>query len=192
MNKLNQQISNKFKIFNKKLAFNIFKIAFILWIITTLLISGTILPWKIIIPNSNYELPIVARIVISVLSPIIIFSWFSILVWKNKVSIYKFANFIFITGVFATLFWIPTTSSTTETTSNGEISSYSINWILFKLDVLVVFIIYAALYFTSLVLLNSQTLAILRSKFKKEQKSFLENSNSQNDVENQSNQQIDI
>ncbi|MFV8499541.1 hypothetical protein ACNQ1M_00375 [Mycoplasma sp. VS424B] len=149
-------------------SFYIYLIIFSLLLILT---SGIIIPWNVFIPNSNYQMPLWARIVMSVVYGFSAVIYGFILAWNKKLSIYRFSNYIFIIGIVLTLFWIPQ-SHTVKGPDNKEV--FETKWLVFPFDTVLVFLLCAVAYLAATFTLNEKLMDKLRQMFGK-QKAFLDN-----------------
>ncbi|WLP85191.1 hypothetical protein [Mycoplasma seminis] len=130
-----------------------------------ILVSGVIIPWSIIVKDSGYKLPLVARVLLSIVYAFTIIIFAFTLAWNEKISIYRVANYFFLAGIVLTLFWIPS-SKTVD-------SKMVIDWISFPFDVVLVFILCAIVYLVATFTLSKPLLDKLKTRFSKP-KSFLE------------------
>ncbi|WP_416755196.1 hypothetical protein ACM0K4_02640 [Mycoplasma sp. VS42A] len=136
-----------------------------------ILTSGIIIPWNVFIPDSNYHLPLWARIVMSVVYGFSVVIYGFILAWNKKLSIYRFSNYIFIIGIVLTLFWIPQSHSV-KGPDNKEV--FETKWLVFPFDTVLVFLLCAVAYLAATFTLNEKLMDKLRQMFGK-QKAFLDN-----------------
>ncbi|SJZ52561.1 hypothetical protein [Mycoplasmopsis verecunda] len=169
------QAFNLKKMDKKKLSNLLFNIGFTLISLLLILISGTIVSWKTIVPNSNYHLVVWARIVISLIYGFGVVIAVFLMIWYDKMSIYRFSNYVFIMGIFLTLFWVPESVSKEVTSDTGEkYKSYYVNWLVFPYDTVLVFGLCAIGYFASIYVANSTNLAKLQDRFKNKKSVLLD------------------
>ncbi|MEA4206076.1 hypothetical protein VBM89_00955 [Mycoplasma sp. 1199] len=153
----------------------------IFWVLAAAMIltSGNIIPWDRIVPNSVYNVPLYARILASIFFPILVLSFGFFVVLKEKMSVWRLVNYVFIIGIIITLFWVPRMINVNEGTDKAE-ASWQPKWLLFPYDVTVVFGVCVILYALCLYFVTPKFVSYIRPKFQKflgrfkKQKSVLE------------------
>ncbi|WP_322876424.1 hypothetical protein RRG38_02755 [Mycoplasmopsis felis] len=134
-------------------------------IITTVLISGRIIPWKILI-NPNYNISPLLRILISLFVTLIILIPCFILTLYKKYKVYHFTYISLVVGITITTTWLPLVLK-----DNNDVNY--LEWCWYKCDVIPILIIYITIYFVSSVFINNKKIKKLRVLFKIEKDSFL-------------------
>ncbi|BBU47889.1 hypothetical protein [Mycoplasmopsis felis] len=129
-------------------------------IITTVLISGRIISWKILI-NPNYNISPLLRILISLFVTLIVLIPCFILTLYKRYKVYHFTYISLVVGITITTTWLPLNIKD------------NLEWCWYKYDVIPVLIIYITIYFVSSVFINNKKIKKLRVLFKIEKDSFL-------------------
>ncbi|WP_324672296.1 hypothetical protein U5U50_01985 [Mycoplasma sp. 888] len=153
----------------------------IFWVLAAAMIltSGNIIPWDRIVPNSVYNVPLYARILASIFFPILVLSYAFFVVLKEKMSVWRLINYVFIIGIIITLFWVPRMINVNEGRAKAE-ASWQPQWLLFPYDVTVVFGVCVILYALCLYFVTPKFVSDIRLKTQKllgcfkKQKSILE------------------